>query len=168
MRWLENRRYVVIIIVLGALFAGCGATAIEEVPPSLIGTWQGECEINLPVAFNPTQLPEDVARTQQAVDVTVIINGDASVEGAVGEALLAKSVLKRNRGELGRRLNVASDYIIIDGYLTGPIVAGEDESERKSFTIPFDLVDDQIHGGLMWRQALKYPLPLCDVDLDRR
>ncbi len=168
MRWLENRPYVVIVIVLSALVAGCGATAIGEAPPSLIGTWQGECEINLPVAFNPTQLPEDVTRSQQAVEVTIIIQEDASVDGMVGEALLAKSVLKRNRGELGRNLNVASDYIIIDGYLTGPIVAGEDEIERKSFTIPFDLVDDQIHGGLMWRQAWKYPLPLCDVDLDRQ
>jgi hypothetical protein len=165
---LENPLHMLVIVMLGVLFGGCGARPVEETPASLVGTWQGECEISLPVVFNPAQLPEDVVRTRQAVALTITIHEDATVAGSVGEAELAESVLKRNRGELGQRLNVASDYIVIDGYLSGPIVAGEDEAERKSFTIPFDLVDDQLRGGLMWRQGWKYPLPLCEVELDRQ
>ncbi len=159
---------LLVVVALGTLLAGCGATAIEVVEPSLAGTWHGECEISLPVVFNPAQLPDDVEPTQRAIALDITFYEDAAVEGTVGEATLEESVLQRNRGELGRRLNMASDYIIIDGYLSGPIVSGEDENGVKSFTIPFDLVDDHIRGGLMWRQAWKYPFPLCSIDLERR
>ena len=165
---LEDCLNVLVIVVLGILLASCGATPIKEVDPSVTGTWHGECEIGLPVVFNPAQLPDGVDRTRRVVALNITIHENAAVEGTVGEATIEGSVLKRNRGELGRSLNMASDYIIIDGYLSRPIVSGEDESDLKSFTIPFDLVDNQIQGGLMWRQAGKYPLPLCHVNQERR
>ncbi len=168
MKIVENRLSLFTIIVMGMLLAGCGAASIDQVDPSLIGTWHGECEISLPVVFNPANLPDGVERTRQAVSMHITIREDAATEGSVGEATLEESVLKRNRGELGRRLNMASDYIIIDGDLSGPIVAGQDENDLKSFTIPFDLVDGEIRGGLMWRQGWKYPYPLCKVELERR
>ncbi len=168
MTQVDMRFCLSVAIALGILLAGCGATPIEEVDPSLTGTWHGECEISLPVVFDPGQLPDDVERTRQTVALEITIDADAVVHGTVGEATLQESVLKRNRGELGRRLNMASDYIIIDGHLAGPIVPGADENDLKSFTIPFDLVDNRIEGGLMWRQSWKYPFPLCSVVLERR
>lgn len=155
------------VVVFGLLLAGCGATPIETVDPSLVGVWHGECVIDLPVVFDPTQLPEDVERTKTTIPLDITIHTDASVTGTIGEAKLDECVLKHNRSELGRRLNMASDYIIMDGYLSGPIVLGEDENDLKTFTIPFDLVDEHIEGGLMWLQEWKYPFPLCDVDLAR-
>jgi len=70
---------------------------------------------------------------------------DAAAHGTVGEATLQESVLKRNRGELGRSLNMASDYIIIDGHLAGPIVFGADENDVKPF------LDGCRSGGLSQR-----------------
>lgn len=165
---LVNMRFCTLVaIALGIFLAGCGATPIEEVDPSLTGEWNGACEISLPVVFDPGQLPDDVERTRQKVALEFTIDADATVQGTVGEATVQESVLKRNRGELGRRLNMASDYIVIDGHLAGPIVPGADENDSKSFTLPFDLVDNRIEGGLMWRQAGKYPFPLCNVMLER-
>ena len=168
MKQVENRLSLLAVVVLGVLLVGCGATPIEVVDPSLSGTWHGECEISLPVVFDPSELPDSVERTRTTVALNITIHEDATVEGTVGEATLEESVLKRNRGELGRSLNTASDYIIIDGHLSGPIVSGEDENDVKSFTIPFDLVDGRIQGGLMWLQKGKYPLHLCrQLDMER-
>jgi hypothetical protein len=156
------------IVVLVIVLASCGATPIEVVDPLLVGSWYGECGLSLPIVFNPNELPDSVERTQQAVALTVIIHEDAVVDGTIGEATLQDSVLKQNRGELGRRLNIASDYIIINGYLSGPIVPGQDDNELKSFTIPFDLADEKIQGGLMWRQEWRYPYPLCKVVMEQQ
>ena len=154
------------IITLGLVLASCGATAIEVVDPSLLGAWQGECKIGLPVVFNPNQLPENVQRTVTTVPVALTILEDATVEGSIGEATLEDCVLKRNRGELGRTLNLATDYIIMDGHLAGPIVSGHDENNTKAFMLPFNLVEGRIQGGLNWQQKWMYPYPLCDIDLE--
>jgi hypothetical protein len=167
MRQFAEQLLLPMALGLGFLLAGCGATPIDVVDPALVGTWQGECAIDLPIVFDPAQLPGDEERTQSIVALTITIREDATINGTLGEAAIEASVLKRNRGELGRNLNVASDYIIIDGHLAGPIVSGADETDVKPFTIPFDLIDDHIQGGLMWRQAGKYPLPLCSVDLQQ-
>ena len=164
---MKTLRWVLFPLFLILLITGCGATPIEVVDASLIGTWHGECTINLPIVFDPTQLPQDVERSKTSVAMDITIHEDATVEGTVGEATLEECILKRNRGELGRRLNMASDYIIMDGYLSAPIVSGQDESKVKEFTIPFNLADGHIQGGLMWRQEWKYPYPLCSVDLER-
>ena len=162
-----NSLHVWATLVLGVLLAGCIGTPIEVVNTSLVGAWHGECKISLPVVFNPNQVPENVERTHTMVDLDITIHEDATVEGTLGEATLEECVLKLNRGDLGRSLNIASDYIIADGHLAGPIVSGQDANDLKEFTIPFDLVDGRMHGGLMWVQDWKYPYPLCQLDLER-
>lgn len=155
------------IAALGFVLAGCGATTIKVVDPALVGTWHGECRMDLPVVFNPNQLPENVERTHTTVAVNITIYEDATVEGALGEATFKECRLKQNRGELGRMLNLATDYVVMDGYLAGPIVSGHDENDKKSFMMPFNLVEDHLQGGLNWQQQWKYPYPLCGIDLER-
>lgn len=167
MRQVVKSHALLAAFVLGILLAGCGATPIDVVDPALVGVWEGDCEVGLPVVFDPSQLPDNVARTRSIATLTITIREDATIDGTLGEAAIEASVLKRNRHELGRSLNVASDYIIIDGHLAGPIVSGADETDVKPFTLPFDLVDGRIQGGLMWRQTGKYPFPICSVDLQR-
>ena len=159
---------LVILGCLGMLVTGCGATSIETVDPAVAGNWQGACAIDLPIVFDPTELPADVARRQVTVPLLITIHADATVDGMVGAATIEESVVKYNRSELGRSLRMASDYIIIDGHLAGPLVTDQDATAAKAFTIPFDVVDDHLIGGLMWLEPWKYPLPLCQVDLTRR
>ena len=165
---VEHLLRLAAIVALGLVLTSCGATPIDVVDPALVGTWQGECRLDLPVVFNPNQIPEGVERSVTIAAVSITIFEDATVEGSIAEATFEDCVLKYNRGELGRTLNMATDYIIIDGHLAGPIVSGHDENETKSFTIPFNLVEGRIQGGLMWLQTGKYPYPLCDIDLERR
>ena len=159
---------LLVTAVVGVLLTGCLATPIEDVDAALVGDWQGECRIGLPVLFDPGEIPEGVERTYATVNLDLSIYEDATVAGTLGAATIEESVLKRNRSELGRALDMASDYIVTDGLLSGAIVPGEDEGEPKHFTIPFDLVDGHLQGGLMWLESPKYPYPLCtQVDLER-
>ena len=99
---------LLVIAVAGVMAAGCLATPIAVVDAALVGDWQGECRIGLPVLFDPGEIPEGVERTYTTVSLDLTIHEDATVEGALGEAAIDGSVLKRNRSELGRALNMAS------------------------------------------------------------
>lgn len=166
-----KHRQLFTVIILGVLAAivlnGCGATSLQTVDPALTGTWVGECEIDLPVVFNPNSIPEGTERTRQLVPIELSISTNAVVEGSVGDSIIEGSEFKSNRGDLGRQLNLATDYIVTDGFLSGPIVTGADEAQVKEFTMPLNLVDGQLRGSLFWRQAWRYPYPICtSMNLD--
>lgn len=146
-------------LVVTALIAGCLARPLQTVPEPLLGDWHGEQTIRLPIVFvpEPDNDPSDDVLVPIAIDLT--IHEDGTVTGRVGDAELVDCVLKQNRGELGRRLNVATDYIVMDGSLVGAIVP-EDETLQKDLTIPFNLVDGHLRGSLFWTMEGKYPLPL--------
>jgi hypothetical protein len=144
------------------VLSACLATPIDTVDPALLGTWQGESSVRPPIRFEPA--PEEEREPEIAVPLALTIHDDATVTGTVGDAQLVDCVLKRNRTDLGRQLNMASDYIVMDGYLNGPIIPGDEET-RKEFTIPFNVVDGHMQGSVMWLKELKYPLPLLRVDL---
>lgn len=155
--------------ILALLLAACLATPIDTVDPALLGTWQGESTVRPPIRFEPA--PDEERQPEVAVPLAITIHEDARVTGTIGGAELRDCVLKLNRSELGRRLNMASDYIVMDGYLDGPILPGdEDEAARKAFTIPFDVIDGHMRGSVMWLQEWKYPSPLMEVSVgkDRR
>ncbi len=145
------------------LIAGCLATPIDESPADVVGTWQGDSSVRRPVSFDAQK---DVDYVKEPIHVTLAIHEDGSVTGSVGGAALQSAVLKKNRGELGRSLNIATNYLIADGYLDGPIVSGDSES-RKEFTIPFNIRDGQLVGSIMWTQSGKYPSPLAELQLDK-
>lgn len=158
---LTKRRLpvVMVLLVVATLLVGCLARPLDTIPDPLLGTWHGESTVRLPIVFvpEPDDDPSDDVRLPIAIDL--IIHNDGTVTGTVGDAELVDCVLKQNRGELGRQLNMATDYIIMDGYLSGAIVP-EDEEPEKSLTIPFNLVDGHLRGTLFWVQSGKYPLPL--------
>jgi hypothetical protein len=156
-KWLRP----LVVLVLSSVLAACLAAPIEVVDSALVGTWQGECEIDLPVLFDPSQLPAGVERTRTTVPLEFTIYEDAAVAGKFGAATLEESVLKFN-------LSGPKEYIITDGYLAGAIVPEADATEKKAFAVPFDLVDGHIQGAFMWQQQGKYPFPLClRLELER-
>ncbi len=150
---------ILAFLIVATLLAGCLARPMETIPAPLIGTWHGESTVRLPIVFVPESDddPSDDVRVPVAIELT--IHDDGTVTGTVGDAELVECVLKQNRGELGRRLNMATDYIIMDGYLAGAVVP-EDETPEKDLTIPFNIVDDHLHGSLFWEKEWQYPLPL--------
>jgi hypothetical protein len=108
--------------------------ADEAVAHAMVGPWQGSARIVV-----------DWCK-QQRLPVAIDIKSDGSVSGKIGDATLKNGRLSRNRGPIGRKLNLATDYII-KGDLTGPIVATEGIS-RSGVSIPFDLTNNTLVGGV--------------------
>lgn len=150
---------ILAFLVITTLLASCLARPMETIPAPLIGTWHGESTVRLPIGFVPESDddPTDDVVLPVALDITIHDNG--TVTGTAGDAELMECVLKQNHGELGRRLNMATDYIVMDGYLSGAIVPA-DEMPEKDLTIPFNIVDGHLRGSLFWVKEGQYPLPL--------
>jgi hypothetical protein len=121
------------------LLAGCaGSERIAEVPEALRGEWTGEAHSVMAWSREPR------------VPVTIEVAGDGSVEGRLGGATLRHGYLARNRGELGRWLEIKSDYIV-RGEVEGVVVPEEPHPSRVAF-LPVDLVERDgapaLEGGL--------------------
>lgn len=63
-----------------------------------------------------------------------------------GGARLSRCAVRKNRGWLGKKLNVKTDYII-RGYLEGSVVPRDAGGTRK-IAMPFNLRDGKLTGGL--------------------
>ena len=60
--------------------------------------------------------------------------------------MLKNGKLRRNRGAIGRKLNIKTDYIVT-GDLSGPVIAAEKIS-RASVSIPLNFENGDYVGGL--------------------
>ena len=119
---------------LGLLTASGSSAGENIVTPALAGYWEGQAQIT--VAWC----------RQRTLPVKVDIHPDGSVTGAVGDAKLVDGRFEQNRGWLGRRLNLETDYIIV-GNLEGPIIAGEG-IVRERVRIPLDFAGGVFKGGV--------------------
>jgi len=102
-------------------------------PPDLIGTWEGTSSYSRHGAHESTI-------------VSVTIMPDGKVEGSAGGARFTQCTAQKNRGWLGKILNIKTDYII-RGYLEGP-VAKDDAGGLREIAIPFNIRDGKLVGGL--------------------
>jgi hypothetical protein len=108
--------------------------ADDTVTDALVGHWQGSARIVVDWC------------QQQRLPVAIDINSDGNVTGKIGDATLKNGRLSRNRGWIGRKMNLATDYII-KGDLTGSLVPTEGVT-RSSVSIPFDLTNMTLVGGV--------------------
>jgi hypothetical protein len=131
-RTLHIVRWSVAFTALLAALNLCAAESI--VTPAMIGHWEGNARIIVSWCHQ-TNLP-----------VAVDIHADGSVTGKIGDATLIGGRFEANRGWLGRKLNLASDYIIT-GKLDGAIVAAEGIARDKIY-IPLNLKDNAFVGGI--------------------
>src|ERR1019366_8892730 len=130
-RKLNTARLIVAIITLmigNLVFAG------NVVTPAMTGHWEGNARIIVSWCH----------QTNLAVVVNILADG--SVTGKIGNATLIDGRFEANRGWLGRKLNLATDYIIT-GDLDGAIVSAEGITRDKIF-IPLDLKDNALVGGI--------------------
>jgi len=110
-------------------------SAESVVTPAMAGRWEGNARIVV------------IWCHQTNLFVAVDINRDGSVTGKIGDATLVGGCLQSNRGWLGRKLNLWSDYII-EGKLNGPIVATESITRDRVF-IPLNFKDGIFAGGII-------------------
>jgi hypothetical protein len=102
--------------------------------PAMMGTWSGDGQI----VVNWTN--------QRSIHVRLVILADGSVSGEVGDARLTNGRIARNRGAIGRFLNIKTDYIVF-GDLRGPVIASE-HIQRDGVKMPLNWNGSEFSGGL--------------------
>ena len=149
----QNMYFWLMVVCLS--FLSTQASVAWNPPDTLVGTWSDKAEVFAPFKKSPypSKAPEDWIRIQIQIHV------DGTVDGQVGDAQFVGCEVRSNRGWLGRKLNVKTDYIICDGALTGTIVSTDKETKRY-FTIPFNVADGKLKGGFMVLKKWKYPFPM--------
>jgi hypothetical protein len=122
---------------------------------TLTGRWHGKSEIfsSFKKGAYPSHFPED------SIEIDIHIRPDGTVEGRVGGAAFVDCRVQKNRSWFGKWIGIRSDYIITRGFLTGRINAADPE-DKRSFTIPFNLVGEGIKGGFMVKKRWTYPEPM--------
>ena len=146
-----------IVLIAVGVVVGAGGDAPQAVPEALVGTWEGKAKFWVPL------FEEGASQSQHSdkpVAIRIRIAADGSVEGQVGTAHLVGCKLKRNRGWWGKTLHLATDYIICDGRLEGPVLSTDRKAAKRSFTIPFNEDGGTLKGGFMVLQKGSYPFPM--------
>ena len=113
----------------------CSAIAADnKFPPAMNGSWSGDAKIIVTWC------------KQEKLPLQLTIRNDGTVSGRIGDAVLKDGKLARNRGWIGRKLNIKTDYIIT-GRMVGEVVAAE-KIARNSVSMPINFQNGQITGGL--------------------
>jgi hypothetical protein len=131
----KKSRIFGLIAALTALATGNLFSAESVVTPDMAGHWEGNARI----------IVSWCKQTNLFVAIDIQTNG--TVAGKIGDATLVDGQFQSNRGWLGRKLNLWSDYII-KGKLDGSIVAAENIARDQVF-IPINFKDGVLAGGVM-------------------
>lgn len=129
-----NKFNAAVVAILASILAHAADAGETVVSPEIAGIWDGRAQI-IVVWCHQRDLP-----------VAISIAPDGAVSGAIGDATIGNGQLTRNRGWLGRKLSLATDWII-RGELAGPIVASE-SIERAAFSMPLNLDGGELKGGM--------------------
>lgn len=145
------------ILMLG--FSACKTTAL---PTGLSGTFTQ----SVPVTVREGHFGDfEFIRSTSPVTMQLVIAENGTVTGNIGGATLAMATCATNRGDLGRALNIKTDYII-QGTLTGNIFPGDNYSE-KQISIPFNIDSTVLRGSIFHTFNNGGLFPIADLSVVR-
>jgi hypothetical protein len=154
---MSTRRAVLAAVgVVSVLSCGGGPP-----PATLAGTWAGKQAVSVRVR-DPRggyRFPTDT------VAISLTIGPGGRTAGYAGAAILESAYVLRNRGWLGRRLHIASDFQL-SGRLQGVIFAG-DPLPTVDVSAAFNVSGDTLEGTLFQRVAMG-AVPMVNLRLVRR
>ena len=148
---------IVAAVTTGAGAAGC---AKGPLPASLAGDWAAR----LPVTVRTRQPRGGYRFTTDTVAIAFVLAADGEARGTVGGAVVENAYVVRNRGPLGRKLHLATDFQL-SGRLQGALFAG-DSVPTLDVLAPFDLRGDTLVGTLFQKVAMGM-VPMADLRLLR-
>lgn len=99
------------------------------------------------------------------IEVNILISDSGNITGSIGNATLKNTVVKKNRGWLGRHLHLATDYELV-GELEGPIWEN-DPLKTKNIIAPFNYENGQFNGTLFQKEKMGL-YPMMDFNLKKK
>src|SRR5208282_2602376 len=128
----HNVRLLATLVLMLPVSISCASKSV--LTPAQLGHWEGNGRIIVTWCQQTNLL------------VKLDIQADGSVTGTVGDARLTEGRFLKNRGWLGRMLNIETDYVIT-GNLDGAIVATEGIT-RKRVKMPCNFNGRFIKGAV--------------------
>jgi hypothetical protein len=128
----HNVRLLATLVLMLPVLSSCASQSV--LTPAQVGYWEGNARIIMTWCHQTNLL------------VKLDIKPDGSVTGSVGDARLTEGRFLNNRGWLGRKLNIETDYII-KGHLHGPIIAAEAITRARAL-MPLNFDGGLIKGGV--------------------
>jgi len=150
---------LLLIAITYCLFAAC---TNWTVPESLIGKWEGKDKVTVRTKVNGEFV---FIKAQDSIPFVINIQSDGTVKGNLGGAEFKNCKVSKNRGELGKKLNLATDFVI-KGDLTGKIFENDPEVIKK-ISMPFDNKNGNLKGSLFQMFGLDL-YPVADVNLYKK
>lgn len=114
-----------------------------RVPSALIGKWESKQTVKVRIKESGKYV---FINAPDSIQLQFSIDENGNVTGHLGAAVFENCKVSKNRGNLGRTLNLATDYVI-KGNLNGAIFAN-DPHLTKEISAPFDVKDNKMTGSL--------------------
>lgn len=150
------------------VLSGCGQSRHLTLDESndgapLIGTWSGRQFVT--VRYTTGFMKFRFVESRDSIPVEIHIDKDAGVSGRIGNAKLSDCRVIKNRGSIGRKLNLATDFAI-RGKLEGFIFDG-DTIVNKEIAIPFELSTGILSGSVFHKIGIDV-FPMAGLNLRKR
>ena len=144
------------LTLISVLLISCKAW---EVPENLIGKWSSKQLVKVRTKENGKFI---FISAPDSVLLQFAINEKGNVIGKLGDAVFENCKVKKNRGEVGKTLNLATDFVI-KGNLKGTIFPG-DPYVTKEISAPFNIKNNKMDGSFfqMFGMGL-YPITGMDA-----
>jgi len=151
--------YIIVTgFILLALLQGCFCKWMPS--GELTGKWIGMQEVTLRAKDRNNHVVS--TKTTDSVLLVVNVNENGKVEGRFGQAILTDCKIEKNRGNVGKTMNIKTDFIIT-GTLTGRIVE-QDSSLTKIFTMPLNFAKRKLTGTLFHKEGF-HIFPMSNIML---
>lgn len=130
-----------------------------QIPNSVVGKWSGYQKVSV---RNKKDHHFVFINAPELVQLSLEIGENGKVTGFLGNAVFTDCEISKNRGWMGRFLNIKTDYIIT-GTLNGAIFP-EDPILLKKISMPFNSNDNHFSGSLFQKVGIDvYPISGLDL-----
>jgi hypothetical protein len=128
------------------------------VPSTLVGDWTGKQKVR--VRFKNGLMKYSFLPASDSINLSITFKEDGSVAGSLGNATFTGCSVSKNRGWIGRKLHLFSDFGIT-GSLKGAIFTG-DTLVDKLIMLPINLSDNKISGTIFQKDGADI-YPMSDI-----
>ncbi|MDP1727632.1 MAG: hypothetical protein Q8M15_12680 [Bacteroidota bacterium] len=153
---------------IGLVMQGCGQSHSIILDESnggtaLIGTWSGKQSVQ--VRYSTGFMKFRFVESGDSLVTLIQIDKEGKVSGSIGNAKMSDCRVIKNRGAVGRKLNLATDFSI-RGKLEGFIFEG-DTIASKDIAIPFEIKSDKLQGSVFHKIGMDV-FPMLGLDLKKK
>lgn len=164
MKTITHRFNLLLFALVGLLFlfiiSSCGSNLSLTNDNTfggnqLPGNWTGTQPIS--VRYTSGFMSYTFVRSVDSLASLIQIDEFGKVTGSIGNASFSEAKVQKNRGALGRKFNLATDYVI-KGKLIGFTFSG-DSIPEKEISIPLELENGYLKGDVFMNRGLGiYPM----------